>query len=260
MFLTQVHARIPQDPFAQVRRLGIDEISLRKGKQSFVLILSNLDTGDVLDVLSKRTKQKLRERLEQLSPEQRAQIQEVSLDMWEPYVDVCEGLLPNARITVDRFHVMQALNKELKDLKNREKKQHPNALQGAHYALLKNQDDLTPRQQEALDRVYQTSPTLKMAHRLKEGVRHIFESGSTQHKAILRLKRWMAIAHAHGLFSEFRKTLSHWLEKITNYFHDRTTNGKVEGINNKIKLIKRRAFGLPNFDHFRLRVIAAFLE
>ena len=259
IFLTEARARIPPDPFARVRRLGIDEIALRKGKQSFVLILSDLDTGDVLDVLSKRTKKKLRARLEQLSAEQRASIQEVSLDMWEPYVDVCEALLPNARITVYRFHVMQALNKELKELKNREKKQNPQALQGAHYALLKNQGDLTPRQQEALDRVYETSPTLKMAHRRKEGLRHIFECASTKEKAILRLNKWMAIAQAHELFPQFRNTLSRWLDKIANYFHQRTTNGKVEGINNKIKLIKRRAFGLPNFDHFRLRVIAAFL-
>ena len=103
-----------------MRRLGIDEIALRKGKRAFVLILSDLDTGKVLDVLSKRTKKKLRKRLKQLSEAQRARIQEVSLDMWEPYMDVCEELLPNARITVDRFHVMQAINNELKALKNKE--------------------------------------------------------------------------------------------------------------------------------------------
>ena len=65
IFLTEARARIPSDPFARVRRLGIDEIALRKGKQSFVLILSDLDTGDLLDVLSKRTKKKLRAGLEQ---------------------------------------------------------------------------------------------------------------------------------------------------------------------------------------------------
>ena len=260
IFFFEARARIPKEPFAQVRRLGIDEIAVRKGKRAFVLILSDLDTGKVLEVLSKRTKKKLRKRLKQLCEAQRARIQEVSLDMWEPYVDVCEELLPNARITVDRFHVMQAITTDLKALKNKEKKKHPQELKGAHYALLKNQDDLTERQQDALDRGYETSPTLKMAHRLKEGLRHIFECASTKQKAILRLTKWMAIAQAHDLFPQFRKPLSRWLDQIANYFQHRTTNGKVEGINNKIQLIKRRAFGLPNFEHFRLRGMAAFLN
>ena len=259
IFVAEARARIPSHPFADLKRLGIDEIAMRKGKRNFVLILTNLDTGEVADVLEKRTKEQLRSRLTQLTQEERAQIEEVAIDMWEPYADVCEDLLPKATITVDRFHVMQALTEELKVLKNQEKKQHPEALKGAHYALLKNQEDLTEPQQEALHRVYEISPTLKMAHRLKESLRHIFECFSTKEKAMHRLKKWTAIAQQKDLFPEFRKTLAHWLEKITNYFHRRTTNGMVEGINNKIKLIKRRAFGFRTFEHFRLRVIAAFL-
>ena len=95
-------------------------------------------------------------------------IGEVAIDMWEPYSDVCEELLPNADITVDRFHVAKAVNEELKKLKNQEKQQHPEVMKGAHYPLLKNQEDLTSTQQEKLDQVYETCPTLKMAHRLKE--------------------------------------------------------------------------------------------
>ena len=259
IFVAEAQARIPSNPFANLKRLGIDEISMRKGKRNFVLILTNLDTGEVVDVLEKRTKEKLRSRLAQLTEEARAQIEEVAIDMWEPYADVGEELLPNATITVDRFHVMQAINKEVKVLKNQEKKQHPEALKGAHYALLKNQEELTETQQEALHRVYEASPTLKMAHRLKESLRHIFECFSTKEKAMQRLEKWTAIAQQENLFPKFRKTLAHWLEKITNYFHRRTTSGMVEGVNNKIKLIKRRAFGFRNFEHFRLRVIVAFL-
>ena len=98
-----------------------------------------------------------------------------------------------------------------------------------------------------------------MAHRLKEGLRHIFQCASTNQKASLRGTKWTTIAQAHELFPQFRTTFSRWLDRIANYFHARTTPGKPEGINNKIKLIKRRAFGFRNFAHFRLRVIAAFL-
>lgn len=259
IFLTEARARIPANPFANLKRLGIDEISLRKGKQDFVLILTNLDTGDVVDVLEKRTQDKLRTRLEQLTEQERSQIKEVAIDMWEPYSNVCEELLPNAVITVDRFHVAKAVNEELKKLKNQTKKQHPEVIKGAHYPLLKNQEDLTDTQQEKLDQVYETCPTLKMAHRLKECLRAIFDYPATKEKAIQRLQKWSRIAEKEHLFPKFRKTLSNWMDKIANYFHQRTTSGMVEGINNKIKLIKRRAFGFRNFGNFRLRVIVAFL-
>lgn len=259
IFLVEARERIPANPFANLKRLGIDEISLRKGKQDFVLILTNLDTGDIVDVLEKRTQDKLRARFEQLTQQERSQIAEVAIDMWEPYSNVCEELLPNADITVDRFHVAKAVNEELKKLKNHEKKQHPEVIKGAHYPLLKNQEDLTDTQQEKLDQVYETCPTLRMAHRLKECLRHIFECSSTKEKAIQRLQKWSRIAENEHLFPKFRKTLSSWMDKIANYFHQRTTSGMVEGINNKVKLIKRRAFGFRNFGNFRLRVMVAFL-
>ena len=159
VFLTEARARISANPFANLKRLGIDEISLRKGKQDFVLILTNLDTAEVVDVLEKRTQDKLRSRLEQLTQQERSQIAEVAIDMWEPYSNVCEELLPNAHIAVDRFHVAKAVNEELKKLKNQEKKQHPEVIKDAHYPLLKNQKDLTRTQQEKLDQVYETCPS-----------------------------------------------------------------------------------------------------
>jgi transposase len=259
IFLTEAKARIPANPFSNLKRLGIDEIALRKGKQDFALILTNLDTADVVDVLQKRTQDKLQSLLEQLTEQERFQIEEVAIDMWEPYANVCALLLPNAIITVDRFHVAQAVNEELKELKNQQKKQQPQVLKGAHYPLLKNKEDLSDTQQEKLKQVYETCPTLKMAHRLKECLRHIFECSSQKEKAIRRLQKWSCIAEQEHLFPKFRKTLAGWRDKIANYFHQHTTSGMVEGINNKIKLIKRRAFGFRNFEHFRLRVIAAFL-
>ena len=154
---------------------------------------------------------------------------------------------------------MQAVNKELKQLKNQEKKAQPEAFKGAHYALLKNQQDLTDKQATALEHVYRACPPVKMAHRLKECLRRIFESYATKDLAQKRLDKWRQIAEQEKLFPEFCKTLANWADRITNYFHQRTTSGIVEGINNKIKLIKRRAFGFRNFEYFRIRVMAAFV-
>ena len=84
IFLHEAQSKIPAEPFAFLKRLGIDEVALRKGRGDFALILTNLDTGEVVEVLQQRTQEKLRNRLEQLSPKERAQIEEVAIDMWQP--------------------------------------------------------------------------------------------------------------------------------------------------------------------------------
>jgi transposase len=98
-----------------------------------------------------------------------------------------------------------------------------------------------------------------MAYWLKECLRRIFESHATKDLAQKRLDKWQQIAKREKLFPEFGKTLANWAYRITNYFHQRTTSGIIEGINNKIKLIKRRAFGFRNFEYFRIRVMAVFV-
>jgi transposase len=80
IFLTEAKARIPQNPFENLKRLGIDEIALRKGKQDFALILTNLDTADVVDVIKKRTQDNLRVVLELLTEQERSQVEEVAID------------------------------------------------------------------------------------------------------------------------------------------------------------------------------------
>jgi len=262
IFLDEAKKRIPQNPYKHLKRLGVDEIALRKGKGNYVLILSNLDTGHVIDVLQNRTKETLKSSLIRIPEAIRSEVSEVCIDMWQPYDDVCSDCFAKAKIVIDRFHVMQALNVELKELKNQIKKQQPQTLEGCegcHYALLKNADDLTDEQSQTLANVYEASPILKKAHRLKECFRHIFESSKNPKSAQRRLQQWMQIAKHHAYFPEFLKTLNNWFPKILHYFNNRTTNGMVEGINNKIKLIKRRAYGFRNFEHFRLRVIAAFI-
>ena len=155
--------------------------------------------------------------------------------------------------------MIQAVNKELKQLKNQEKKAQPKAFKGAHYVLLKNQQDLIDKQATAFEHVYRACPPVKMAYWLKECLRRIFESHATKDLAQKRLDKWRRLAEQEKLFPEFRKTLANWADRITNYFHQRITSTIVEGINNKIKLIKRRAFGFRNFEYFRIRVMAVFV-
>ena len=124
--------------------MGIDEIALRKGKGDFALILTNLDTKEVVDVLKARTQEKLRTRLQQLSPFERAQIQEAAIDMWNPYDTVCAELLPRAVITADRFHVMQAVNRGTQAVEESAKESAPSRTERRSLCAVKESTRLNP--------------------------------------------------------------------------------------------------------------------
>jgi transposase len=192
------------------------------------------------------------------------QIDEVSMDMSGNYKGLVTQLLPNAVITVDRFHVMKVVNEELdaarRDVKKTveslsdatAKAQLKAALNQSKYILLKSENDLTQEQQLKLEAIQQVSPLARM-HSLKEEFREIFESSQNWADGTLSLLDWLASAK-----TGFRKsigTISRWFGEIVGDFEQGTTNGVVEGINNKLKLIKRSGYGFRNFNNFQLRCL-----
>lgn len=258
IFFREATRRIPAAPFKGLRKLGLDEIAERKGRKAYDLIFYNLETGKPVEVLQGRTKQQLIDYLKALPEEVKVGLEEVCIDMWRPYAQAVLEVLPHAVLVADRFHVMRSVNTDLKDLKNSRKKDLPEKAKACHYPLLKNQEDLTEQQQEMLDAVYEADPVLKRAHQLKEQFRTIFETMQTLEKARKKVQRWISKAYKHNLFPNVITNMKTWLSAILNYFHHRTTNSPSEGINNKIKLVKRRGYGFRNFDNFRLRILTAF--
>ena len=241
--------------------MNIDEIALEKGHGNFVLVLSAPEEGYVLDVLPDRARKTLEKWLDGLPPEVKKAIKIVNLDMWEPYTLAVKAKLPQARIVVDRFHVMKNLNHCLtlarREIQRNASNEVKEQLKGSRWVLVKNQKDLNEKQRAKLDSVYQVSPELKACHQLKEEFRTIFETVTDREKARIALPRWMKQVEEQNVtaLQSFLVTLKNWFELILNYFIERWTNAFAEGINNKIKLIKRRAFGFTNFDHFRLRIL-----
>jgi transposase len=96
-------------------------------------------------------------------------------------------------------------------------------------------------------------PELMVVYQAKEKLRDIFESQITADKAFWKLGEWTESSYKY--FPKSSQTIKRWIDEILAYFAQRTTQGVVEGINQKIKLIKRRAYGLTNFDNFRRRVL-----
>lgn len=244
-----------------IRVLNIDEIALEKGHGNFVLVLSAPEEGYVLEVLPNRERKTLENWLEGLAPEMKKAIKVINLDMWEPYTLAVKAKLPQARIVVDRFHVMKNLNHSLtmarREIQRNASQEVKQQLKGSRWVLVKNQKDLNEKQRAKLESVYQASPELNVCHQLKEQFRTIFETVTDREKARVALRRWMKQVEKLNVtaLQSFLVTLKNWFELILNYFLERWTNAFAEGVNNKIKLIKRRAFGFTNFDHFRLRIL-----
>ena len=168
-------------------------------------------------------------------------------------------------MVADRFHVMKQINEELdarrktekrqiEKLKN--KKEREQKLQGitnSKYPLLKKKEKLNETEKEKLKEVEKVSPDLMEMYREKERLRDIFASQITGDEAFWKMVEWTQSSYQY--FPQSCQTIKRWIDEILAYFDNRTTQGAVEGINQKIKLIKRRAYGLTNFENFRRRVL-----
>ena len=252
----QVEASPPE-----VHRLGIDEIAVKKGHGQYALVLTDLDCGRVITVLADRSKESLEAYLATWSVEARAAVSDVALDLWEPYHGAVRAQLPTAQISGDRFHVMKNLTERVaearREIQREAGKEVKDTLKGCRWLLVKNAVDLTAEEQAKLAAMFVVSPTLQRLHELKEAFRTIFETAAEPVSAAEQLAGWIAEVEQSGLrqVRKFVTTLRRWWDVIVYYFHERLTSGFVEGMNNKIKLIKRRGFGYRNFDHFCLRVL-----
>ena len=120
----------------------------------------------------------------------------------------------------------------------------------------KKPSKLTQEEQELLDRVFAHSPDLKQAHTFREELTGIFEQDLSKVQASREVKAWRKRVADSELtcFDSFLTTLDRHLDEITNYFLDRHSSGFVEGLNNKIKVLKRRCFGILNLDHLFQRL------
>lgn len=263
--LKEAEAKILPEKPEDLKKLGIDEITQLKGGKNYAAILVNLETRKPITLLKKRNKETIAEYLNSLGSELLEQIEEVSIDLWIPYKSVIEEILPNAQIVADRFHVMKQINEELDSRRKKEKretekrkksKQKEEKLAGlrhSKYPLLKKKESLNDEEKAKVEEVKKVVPELGKMYDLKESIREIFASRINRDEALDKFWDWAE--NAYKYFPKSCRTISRWIEEILAYFDQRTTQGVVEGINQKIKLIKKRAYGLSNFDNFRRRIL-----
>ena len=124
------------------------------------------------------------------------------------------------------------------------------------YALLRNAEELNELQKDKLEEIEKVLPELALMHKMKESFRNIFESRIDWSEALFQLCDWLIVADEK--FPKSCGTIKRWIGEIISYFDNRTTQWAVEGINNKLKLIKRRGYGFRNFDNFQIRSILSW--
>jgi transposase len=249
--------------------LGLDEIALKKGHRNFVVVVTSRVGARirVLAVLADRKKKTVKEFVDTIPAGVRATITSVCTDMHEAYSEaVRESLAKPPRIVVDRFHVARLYRKgpdtlrkaEMRRLKKALPKKEYKALKGAMWAFRRRPEKLEkhPEAKAALERLFALSPALKTAYDLREELTAIFDTTQSKRKAKVAIERWCDRVSERGAtcFAGFLKTLDEWKEEILNYFVERETSGFVEGLNNRLKVLKRRCYGIFNVGHLFQRI------
>lgn len=243
-------ASLKKKDWGMPERIGLDEFSKKKGKGKFATVVCDLDKSSLLEVIDSHKTDDIIEIIKKQPLEMRENVKEVSVDMWGGFQRVIKEVFPNARIVIDRFHVMKLLKKALNKIRLSLK------LKGLNnrYLLLKNESNLTEEEKLELQELLNNSPCLRIAYELKEELRNIYEHSKTEKMGFRRFKKWLVSARL--LFGQTADTLSKHIQEICHYFINRTTSGVVEGINNKIKLIIRQSYGFKTFNCLRTKLLA----
>lgn len=262
-----VTTKVNWDEFERIEVVGLDEIALKRGHRDYVVLVTAplAPRGvQVLAVLADRKQQTVANFFASIPAQLKGTIKRVCTDMYQGFVTAAREQLPGAKIVVDRFHVAIAYRdcadtvrkREVKRLKQELSKGEYEQLKGAMWPFHKSPANLKDEEPELLERLFVHSPKLKQAYRFREELTEIFERNYTKTGAKCAIRAWCKRVRQSGIeeFDGFLGTLSTWLDKITNYFLEGLTSGFVEGFNNRVKVLKRRCYGIFDVDQIFQRL------
>ena len=246
-----------------LRLLAVDEIAVHKGHTYMTTVL-DLESGRMVWIGAERTKATLLRFFAELTREQRATIEAVATDMASGYRDAVSEACPQAALVYDLFHAVAKFSREVIDrVRVDESKQRDEAgrqlIKGSRYLLLKNAEHLVGDQRERLAALLAANRNLTTVYVLKDQLKRIwtYRRPGWARRALVQ---WCALADASGLrpLQTFAKNLWRHADGIINHCRYPVHTGRLEGINNKIKVIKRMAYGFRDDAYFILKIKGAF--
>ena len=245
-----------------VKRIAIDEISVRKGHK-FLTIVMDLQTGAVVFVGDGKGQNALKPFWKRLRGSG-AKIEAAATDMSSAYYAAVMKNLPRAVLVFDRFHIIKLMNEKLTQLRRELQREaevglDKDVLKGTRWLLLKAPDNLDEvrNEHERLEEALSLNKSLATAYYLKEDLRQIW-SQQSRLKASRFLTDWCRRARASGIrvLQTMANTLEGYRTGILDWYFYRISTGPLEGTNNKIKTMKRQAYGYRDIEYFKLKIYA----
>ena len=247
-----------------------DEYSFKKGKMSF--IAHDFDSRKIVAILDGRTQVTIRNHFLRYSRQVRSRVKVIIMDMFSPYYDIARKLFPNAKIVLDRFHIVQHLSRAMNRVRIQimnqfDRRSHEYKALKRYWKLIQQdrrklsdkrfyrptfRSHLTNK--EILEKILAYSQELRQHYNLYQLLLFHFQEKQTEHFFSLIEE---TISSANPIFQTVFKTLSKDKDKIMNALELPYSNAKIEATNNIIKVIKRNAFGFRNFDNFKTRILIA---
>jgi transposase len=253
--------RFAKPKLKHLRRIAIDEIAVARGHRYMTLVM-DLDTGAVVFVGDGKGADALKPFWKRLRPSG-AKVEAVAMDMSAAYRDAVSAHLKGAAIVFDHFHVIKLFNDKLSDLRrslyHRAEADQKKVLKGARWLLLKNPENLDTKKDEKSRReeALALNKPLAVAYYLKEDLRRFWEQPGKRF-ATAFLNDWLKKAEASGvrMLQQMAKTLAAHRSGLLADYDAMITSGPMEGTNNKIKTMKRMAYGFRDPEFFKLKVLA----
>lgn len=245
----------------KTRILRFDEIARKKG-HSYLTVFVNHETSDVIGVEKGRRSQDLQPFFEELGPNTCEKIEAVSIDMSPAYQKAVRENLPNAAIVFDRFHVVKHINDALNRLRISQKakasSEETPLWHDSKHILGKNKQDLSKEQRRLLKRLKRHSPVIAAAYEMKETFRTLWDK-QTLRGAKIFLTKWIQRARKlEGTpFQGFIEMVERHREGILNWYLYPVSNGPQEGLNNKLSVLRRRAYGFRCMRRYSLKIFTA---
>jgi len=252
-----------QTDYTDLTVLAVDEISGRRGHSYMTVVLDYL-TGRVIWMGIARRADTLMTFFDGMTKEQKEHLKAIVMDMWNPFIKAVQDRVPHVKIVFDLFHVVKEFNKVIDRVRideyNKASESDRKIIKGSKYLLYKNPENISkPEDKEHLDRLLELNETISKVMILKDKLKLIWECESRE-DAKNQIDKWCALAESvhHPSVSKFVNRIRRYEYGILNHCDHPIHTSILEGVNNKIKVIKRKSYGFRDERYFSLKVIQAF--
>jgi transposase len=235
----------------------VDEFALRKGHH-YMTVVMDLESGQILHAQEGKDAQALIPFLEKLK-RKKVPLSAIAMDMSPAYLQAVRQVFPEVDIVHDPYHVVSLVNKAIdetrRDIARELNDQDKQVIKGSRFLLLRGLESLKPHSLYKLMELMEVNEPLYAAYLLKEDLRTFWSQPNEQSGAVF-LEAWITQASSFNLphFSKLAETLQRHRPELLSYFRHRISTGPLEGLNNKIKVLKRQAYGFRDQFYFKLRL------